>query len=549
MNETHASAAPAASLMQPWPLTIDKILSHAARWHPRVEIVSRHLDGSLQRATYASVERRARQLSAALLDGGIRPGDRVATLAMNSAEHVEAWYAIANLGAVCHTLNPRLFDEQLTYIINHAADRWIIADALFAPQLERLLPACPCVERVVYIGAGAKPSVGRVPAIEYEALIAGRPTDVRWGAFDENQPAGLCYTSGTTGHPKGVLYSHRSQVLHTLFASCADGMGLTARDTILMVVPMFHANAWGVPFSAAMVGTKLVLPGPKLDGESVYGLLEGERATVSCAVPTVWQLLLEHLRTRGLKLTTLKRVLIGGSACPDALIRAFEAHGVEVVHAWGMTEMSPIGTAACPSREVAALPEAERHALRLKQGRVGLSVDMKITDDEGRALPHDGVQPGHVKVKGPCVIARYFRAEHEDVLDADGYFDTGDIGTIDAYGYLQITDRAKDLIKSGGEWISSVEVENIAAGHPKTLMAAVIAVPHPKWRERPLLLVKLRPGEQATPQEFLDYLDGKIARWWMPDAVVFIEEIPLGGTGKIDKKRLRAQFAEAAKTA
>jgi fatty-acyl-CoA synthase len=309
---------------------------------------------------------------------------------------------------------------------------------------------------------------------------------------------------------------------------------------------MFHANAWGVPFSAAMVGTKLVLPGPKLDGESVYGLLDAERVTVSCAVPTVWQLLLDYMRTRGLRLQSLRRVLIGGSACPESLIRAFEAHNVEVVHAWGMIEMSPIGTAACPNADVLQLPEAEQHAKQLKQGRVGLAVDMKITDDDGRALPHDGRQPGHVKVRGPCVLAHYFRAEHESVLDAEGYFDTGDIGTIDEHGYLQITDRAKDLIKSGGEWISSVEIENAAAGHPKALMAAVIAIPHPKWRERPLLLVKLRPGESATEKEFLEYLDGKIAHWWLPDAVEFVEEIPLGGTGKIDKKRLRAQYAAGA---
>ena len=533
---------PGAGLMQPWALTIDKILTHAARWHPRTEIVSKRADGSVDRSTYATVERRARQLSAALAAAGVRRGDRIATIAMNGAEHIEAWYGIACMGAVCHTLNPRLFDEQLRYIIGHAEDRWIIADAMFAPQLERLLPGCPSVERVVFIGAYPKDSVGGVRATGYEELLRGQPSDFRWGDFDENTAAGLCYTSGTTGHPKGVLYAHRSQVLHTLFASGADGMGLTARDTILMVVPMFHANAWGVPFSAAMVGAKLVLPGPKLDGESLYGLLESERVTVSCAVPTVWQQLLEHLRTHHAKISTLKRVLIGGSACPDALIRAFAAHGVEVVHAWGMTELSPIGTAAVESAEIAALPDAERHAQRLKQGRVCLAVDMKITDDEGHELAHDGKQPGHVKVKGPCVVAHYYRAEHENLLDADGYFDTGDIGTIDAHGYLQITDRAKDLIKSGGEWISSVEIENLAAGHPKALMAAVIAVPHPKWRERPLLVVKLRPGETATEREFLDHLEGKIAKWWMPDAVVFVEEIPLGGTGKIDKKRLRTLY-------
>jgi fatty-acyl-CoA synthase len=415
---------------------------------------------------------------------------------------------------------------------------------MFAGLLERVLPACPTVERIVLIGAPAGAIAGRATA-GYEEFIAGQPADSRWGGFDENEPAGLCYTSGTTGHPKGVLYSHRSQVLHTLFALSAEHLGITARDSVLMVVPMFHANAWGVPFATAAAGTRLVLPGPKLDGESIYGLLESEAVTISCAVPTIWQWLLEYMRERALKLSTLKRVLIGGSACPEALIRAFDAHGVEVIHAWGMTEMSPIGTAATPNASVARLPEKERNAQQLKQGRVGLSVDMKITDDDGNALAHDGRQQGHIRVRGPCVIARYYPGDEPPVLDADGYFDTGDIGCIDAHGYLQITDRSKDLIKSGGEWISSVEIENIAAGHPKALIAAVIAVPHEKWRERPLLVVKLRPGQSANAQEFLEFLDGKIASWWMPDAVVFIDEMPLGGTGKLDKKRLRALYPAA----
>jgi len=400
------------------------------------------------------------------------------------------------------------------------------------------------VERVVYLGESPAATAGGVPAAGYEALIGGERTECRWGDFDEHAAAGLCYTSGTTGNPKGVLYSHRSQVLHTLVTSTAAAFGITSRDTVLMVVPMFHANAWGIPFSATAMGAKLVLPGPRLDGASVYELLEGESVTFSAAVPTVWQLLLDYMIANRLRLTTLKRVLIGGSACPESLIRTFaDEHGVEVVHGWGMTEMSPLGTASTPSGEVAKLPQATRHALQLKQGRVIFGVDMKITDDEGRTLPHNGTQQGHVKVKGPCVIERYFRAEDVDVLDADGYFDTGDIGTIDGYGYMQITDRSKDLIKSGGEWISSVEIENLAACHPKALMAAVIGIPHPKWRERPLLLVKLRPGQHATPEEFLGYLDGKIASWWMPDEVVFVEEMPLGATGKLDKKRLRAQYA------
>jgi fatty-acyl-CoA synthase len=534
-------------LMQPWALTVDRILTHAARWHPQGEMASRDADGVITRTTYPAIERRARQLSAALLAGSVVPGDRIATLAMNSARHVEAWYGIAGLGAVCHTLNPRLFDEQLVYIINHAADRWIVADPAFVPKLAGVLPRCPTVERIVVLGAAGSAEVGGVPSIDYEALIGAEGSDCRWGDFDESHPAGLCYTSGTTGHPKGVLYSHRSQVLHTLFALTADGLGFTARDTVLMIVPMFHANAWGIPFAATAAGAKLVLPGPRLDGASIYGLLEGESVTCSGAVPTVWQLLLDYLNAEGKKLTTLKRVVIGGSACPESLIRAFaDGHGVDVVHAWGMTEMSPLGTAAVESAEVAALSTDARRALQQKQGRVGFGVDMKITDESGVRLAHDGVCQGHLKVRGPCVVARYFGETGSSLLDTEGYFDTGDIATIDPYGYMQITDRAKDLIKSGGEWISSVEVENVAAGHPKALMAAVIAIPHPKWRERPLLVVKLRPGVTATRDEFLDFLDGRIARWWMPDDVVFVEEMPLGATGKLDKKCLRERFAQSA---
>jgi len=545
MSDSHAYTAE-TGLMQSWSLTVDRILAHAARWHGTREIVSRELDGRTSRSNYAATEERARRFSAALIAAGIGRGDRVATVALNGASHVEAWFGICGIGAVCHTINPRLFDEQLVYVINHAADRCIVADAMYAPILARLLPSCPTVERVVFLDGAPAAHVGGVAAVGYEALLDGASGTVRWGEFDEHSPAALCYTSGTTGNPKGVLYSHRSQFLHTLLTLSKEPIGVSARDTVLMIVPMFHANGWGIPFSAAAAGAKLVLPGAKLDGASVYDLLESEQVTFSAAVPTVWQLLLEYLNAQRLRLTTLKSVLIGGSACPEALIRTFaDEHGVTVAHGWGMTEMSPVGTATMPTAAIAALPEAEQRAMQLKQGRVLFGVDMKITDVAGTALPHDGQAQGHIKVRGPCVIGRYYRAEDEDILDADGYFDTGDIGTIDPYGYLQITDRAKDVIKSGGEWISSVEIETIAASHPKALLAAVIAVPHEKWRERPLLVVKLRPGASATAEEFLEYLNGRIARWWMPDAVVFVEDMPLGATGKLDKKVLRTRFPAA----
>jgi fatty-acyl-CoA synthase len=543
---TNDATGGAAGPMQSWSLTIDRVLEHAARWHGARELVSRRLDGGLDRTTWGEVHDRARRFSNALLAGGVGVGDRVATLAMNSARHVEAWYGIMGIGAVCHTLNPRLFEADLEYIVNHAQDRWLVADPVFAPLVAKLLPKCPSLERVVFLcdAAGLPPAPPGAHA--YEALIAAQSADCRWGDFDERTPCGLCYTSGTTGHPKGVLYTHRSNYLHMLMLLQRDCFGFSQSDVVLQVVPMFHANAWGLPFAAAAAGAKLVMPGPKLDGQSVYELLEGERVNCSAAVPTVWQVLLDYLDAKQLRLTTLKRVLIGGSACPEGLIRAFrDQHGVDVIHAWGMTEMSPLGTTATLNQHAAALEPDAQMPYKLSQGRVPFGVDMKLTDDDGRRLPHDGKSPGRLKVRGANVVARYFRDDRE-ILDADGYFDTGDVATIDAEGYMRITDRAKDLIKSGGEWISSVEIENIAAGHPAALMAAVIAVPHPKWNERPLLLVRLKPGAQATKDEFLAYLRGKVATWWVPDDVVFVEEIPLGATGKIDKKKLRAAYSAPA---
>jgi fatty-acyl-CoA synthase len=532
-------------LMQRWEMTVDRLIVHAERWHPTREVVGRLADGSIGRSNWATVARRARQVSVGLSAHGIARGTRIGTLAMNSIRHVETWYGVMGYGAVCHTLNPRLFDDQLIYMINHADDRWILADPIFRAQLERLLPHCPGVEKVIYLGDSSDVPALPANATDYETWIAeADPSLAAWGQFPERTPAALCYTSGTTGNPKGVQYSHRSQILHTLVSGQSDFLGLSARDTLLSVVPMFHVNAWGLPFIAAAAGSKLVLPGARLDGASVYELLESEGVTFTAAVPTVWQLLFDFLSENNLRLSTLKRVAIGGSACTEALIRGFrDGHGVEVLHAWGMTEMSPIGTISGPLPVSLGEPdEATRMAYNLKQGRVPFGVDLKITAENGDRQPHDGTAPGHIMVSGPSIIQSYFR-DDKPAVDAEGYFDTGDIGTVDPHGYLQITDRSKDLIKSGGEWISSVEIENIASGHPKALMAAVVAMPHPKWRERPLLVVKLRPGQTATAQEFLDYLKGKIANWWMPDEVRFVDEMPLGATGKLDKKVLRAKFA------
>jgi fatty-acyl-CoA synthase len=531
-------------LMQDWPLTVDKILDHAARWHGEREIVTRSIEGPIVRTTWVEVHARAKRLSNALLGLGIRPGDRVATLAWNSARHIEAWYAIMGIGAVCHTLNPRLFADQLCYIINHAQDRIIFTDETFLPVLMERRADMPSVERLIVLADPDRMErQGIDGALSSEALIDAHGPDCAWGGFDEQTACGLCYTSGTTGNPKGVLYSHRSNFLHTLVTLQHDVMGLSVLDTVLAVVPMFHANAWGLTFSCPAVGAKLIMPGQKMDGASIHELLETEKVTFSAAVPTVWQMLLAHLRATNGKITTLKRVVIGGSAVPEAIIRAFhDDYGVEVVHAWGMTEMSPLGTQSSPTPEIAALSFDEQMPFKLKQGRAPVGVELRLVDDAGLTLPHDGKTFGRLQVRGAFVARAYFKGDGGRILDDDGYFDTGDVATIDPAGYMQITDRAKDVIKSGGEWISSIEIENIAAGHPKALIAAVIGVAHPKWEERPLLLVKLRDGESATAEEFLLFLEGKIAKWWMPDAVAFVDEIPLGATGKIDKKLIRQRF-------
>jgi fatty-acyl-CoA synthase len=533
-------------LMQDWPLTVDKILDHAKNWHPNREVVTRSVEGPIERTTYGAIHGRAKRVSNALKAWDVQPGDRIATLAWNTADHIETWYGIMGIGAVCHTLNPRLFPEQLVYIINHAADRMIFVDLTFVPLLDAILPHCPSVERVVIMTDADHMPQTKLPVVEcYETVLEQSSEDIEWGGFDEQTACGLCYTSGTTGNPKGVLYSHRSNFIHTLLGLQSTVLGATPSEVILPVVPMFHANAWGIAFGGPAAGSKLVMPGARMDGPSIYELLESERVTFSAAVPTVWQGLLNHLRENNLKLSTVKRVLIGGAAVPESMIRAFhDEFGVEVLQGWGMTETSPIGTLSNMTPELAALPYEEQLKWRVKQGTPPLGVELKLKNYAGQEMPHDGSTYGRLMIKGPTIARAYFRDEGGEILDNEGFFDTGDVSTIDDHGFMQITDRAKDVIKSGGEWISSIEIENLAVGHPKVALAAVIGSPHPKWDERPVLLIKLKEGEAEDKQEHLDFLIGKIAKWWMPDDVVFLADIPLGATGKIDKKLLREQMKD-----
>ena len=533
-------------LMQDWPLTVDRILDHARNWHPEREVVTRSVEGPVVRTTYAEIHARAKRVSDVLKGWDVKVGDRVATLAWNTGRHIEAWYGIMGIGAVCHTLNPRLFPEQLAYIINHAEDRIIFVDLTFIPLLEAVLPHCPTVERVVVMTDELHMPATKLPGAEcYEALLSTASEAVEWGGFDEQTACGLCYTSGTTGNPKGVLYSHRSNFIHTLLGLQTTVLGATPKEVILPVVPMFHANAWGIAFGGPAAGSKLVMPGAKMDGESIYELLETEGVTFSAAVPTVWQGLLAYVREKELKFSTLKRVLIGGSAVPESLIRAFhDGYGIEVVQGWGMTETSPIGTLSNLPPELEALPYDEQMKWRIKQGVPPLGVELKLKNYAGQEMPHDGQTYGRLMVRGPTIAGAYFKGEGGEILDNEGFFDTGDVATIDGHGFMQITDRAKDVIKSGGEWISSIEIENIAVGHPKVELAAVIGAAHPKWDERPVLVLKLKPGESQDKQEHLDFLQGKIAKWWMPDDVVFVDDIPLGATGKIDKKVLRERLKD-----
>jgi fatty-acyl-CoA synthase len=533
-------------------MTLDKVLDYARASHGHREIITRSVEGPLVRTTYADVWARAKQVSSGLVDLGVGVGDRVATLGWNTARHIELWFGTMGVGAVLHTLNPRLLPEQIAWIANHAGDEVLAFDLTFLPIIEKIHAQLLTVRHYILLTDRAHmPASSTIPNLRsYEDFIDGRPTTAKWGQFDENTAAGLCYTSGTTGNPKGVLYSHRSNMIHAFAVCMGDNFGLRARDTVLPVVPMFHANAWALTFACPMVGARMVLPGAKLDGASVYELLESEKVTITAAVPTVWLMLLAYLRENKLKLSTLQRVIIGGSAVPEAILRAFEQdYGVEVMHAWGMTEMSPMGTLCVMGPDQDALDPEARIKLKLKQGRTPFTVEMKIVGDDGALRPHDGQTFGRLLVRGPAVARAYFRGDgarnaQGTILDDDGFFDTGDVATIDPAGFMQITDRAKDVIKSGGEWISSIEIENLALGADGVANAAVIGIYHPKWDERPLLIIQAKPGETPAKDAVLAFLEGKIAKWWTPDDVVFVDAIPLGATGKINKLALRETFKD-----
>lgn len=529
-------------LMQHWPMTVDRIIAHAKRTHPWRPVVTRGADGEIRRSTYGEVYDLARRVSAALLRRGVRQGERVATLAWNSERHMAVWYGIAGIGAVYHTLNPRLFPAQLAWIAREGGARFVFADESFVPLLESLEDRLPHVEAfIVLTGPGQAPGTHLRNAIGFDAFLAeGGGAEPLWGDFDENAACGLCYTSGTTGDPKGVLYSHRSNMLLMLFQGLAFGFGPDA--VLLPAVPMFHANGWGIPFLAPALGAKLVLPGLFLDGASLYGLMESEGVVWAAGVPTLWLSLLSHVSENKLAFSTLKKLRIGGAPTPPALASAFERLGVAVSPGWGMTESGPIGTSGGIAPEDEARGGEAELAARMRQGRNAFGVEMKIVDEEGRDLPRDGKAMGRLMVKGATIAKAYF-GQNGAILDARGYLDTGDIATIDPWNVMQITDRAKDIIKSGGEWISSVELEGIAASHPACDKCAVIGIPDPKWGERPMLIVQLKRGASATPDDYRHHFDGKIARWQAPDRVEFVREIPLGPTGKIDKKALRRLFS------
>lgn len=529
--------------MMSTPLLTSSLLVHAERHHGDREIVSRRVEGDIHRYSYADMASRCRRLARALTRQGVSPSDRVATLAWNGYRHMELYYAVSGMGAVLHTINPRLHVDQMVYIADHAEDQVLFFDLTFLPLVEEIAPRLLTTKIFVAMTDRAHMPESKISGLLcYEDLLQPESDVYIWPNLAEDSAASLCYTSGTTGNPKGVLFSHRSTVLHTYGAALPDSLNCSSRDTILPVVPMFHVNAWGLPYVACMVGAKIVLPGPALDGKSLYELFESEGVTVSAGVPTVWQGLLAYVMANRLGFSTMRRTVIGGSACPPALLRTFELElDVRVTHAWGMTEVSPLGTVSTLRRKHDGTSSEDRLAVLSRQGCAVFGVDMKIVDQNGDELPRDGSMSGDLLVRGPWVVSRYFREEGRGPL-VDGWFPTGDVARIDADGYLQITDRTKDVIKSGGEWIGSIDLENIAMAHPAVAMAACIAAKHPKWDERPLLIVVRKPGASATRDELLSFYDGKIARWWKPDDVIFVESIPLGATGKMLKQRLREQY-------
>jgi acyl-CoA synthetase (AMP-forming)/AMP-acid ligase II len=536
-------------LMMDTPLLISTLIRFAARYHGDTEIVTRTVEGPIHRYTYRDSYGRIQRLANALARLGVKPGDRIATLAWNTHRHFEIYYAVSGTGAVLHTINPRLFADQIRYIVNHAEDRYVFTDLTFVPLLEALAAALPKVKGYVIMTDQAHmPAAIKLPnALCYEDLLNAEADSFEWPTFDEHTAASLCYTSGTVGNPKGALYSHRSTLLHTFAICMTDGFGLSTNAVCLPVVPMFHVNAWGIPYGAAMTGAKLVMPGPRLDGESVCELLETEQVTMTAGVPTVWLMLLNYLKQSGRRPKHLKEILVGGSAVPLAMIQAFENDfGYRMIHAWGMTEMSPVGTCGRLKQKMLTLPVDQRHAIQAKQGRAICNVELKIVGADGRPLPHDGKSFGELLVRGPWVISAYYNDEAatRDAFDDEGWFRTGDVATIDSEGYMQIVDRAKDVIKSGGEWISSIDIENKAVAHPDVAEAAVIGVAHPKWDERPILIVVRKPGTSPTREDILGFLRGQVANWCLPDDVVFVEQLPHTATGKVSKRDLRQQLKD-----
>lgn len=536
--------SPLMGQMMSQPLLISSIIEFAARHYGHVEIVSRRVEGDLHRYTYSDCHRRARRMANVLKGLGVQMGERVATLAWNGYRHLELYYAVSGSGAVLHTINPRLHPEQIAYIANHAEDQYLFFDLSFLPLIEAVAAHCKTVKAFVLMADRDRmPQETKIASLLcYEELVASSSDDYEWPQFDENSAASLCYTSGTTGNPKGALYSHRSTVLHSYGSAMPNALNVSAADTVLPVVPMFHVNAWGLPYSILLSGAKLVFPGAALDGKSLYELFESERVTFSAGVPTVWLGLVNYALQNKLEFSTFRRTVIGGSACPPAMMDTLiDKLNVQVIHAWGMTEMSPLGTAGGLQAKHMALPKDAQRKIMQKQGHAIYGVDMKIVNDDGVELPWDGATYGHLLVKGPWIISSYFKNEGGDVLQ-DGWFPTGDVATIDADGYMQITDRSKDVIKSGGEWIGTIDLENIAMAHPGVLQAACIGIAHPKWDERPLLLIIKRPGHEVTRDELLKFFEGKIAKFWMPDDVAFVDALPMGATGKIQKNKLREQY-------